>query len=84
MAPCSNDAKSCYDCIVLIVAALCLCQLGALKMAVQSMVSMIHRMQHHVQSMYGDSSISQGQTQRTELITGIGQGNSTAHTYGQW
>jgi len=27
---CSNDAKSCYDCIVLIVtASLCLCQLGA-------------------------------------------------------
>jgi len=25
LALCSNDAKSCYDCIVLIVAALCLC-----------------------------------------------------------
>jgi len=27
-ALCSNDAKSCYDWIILLVAALCLCQLG--------------------------------------------------------
>jgi len=75
MALCSNDAKSCYDQIVLIIAALCLCQLGAPKMAVQSMVSMIHGMQHHVQSMYGNSSISQGHAQWTEPIACIGQGN---------
>jgi len=35
MAVCSNDAKSCYNSIVLIVAVLCLCHLGANKAAVQ-------------------------------------------------
>jgi len=60
MVLCSNDAKSCYNCIVLIVVALCLCRLGAPKTAVQSMVSTIHGMQHHVRSTYGDSSTSQG------------------------
>jgi len=57
---CSNNAKSCYDRIVLIVAALCLCQLGAPKPGVQSMVSTIHGMQHHVWSSYGNSTQSQG------------------------
>ena len=48
LALCSNDAKSCYDRIVLIIAALCLCRLGAPKPYVQSMVNTIHGMQHHV------------------------------------
>jgi len=50
LAICSNDDKSCYDHIVLMVAALCLCRLGAPKAAVQRMVSTIHSMQHHVWS----------------------------------
>ncbi len=60
LALCSNNAKSCYDRIVLIITALCLCHLGALKPYVQSMVSTIHGMQHHVRSTYGDSIVSQG------------------------
>jgi len=72
---CSNDAKSCYDRIVLIVAALCLCRLGAPKSGVQSMVSTIYGMQHHVRSSYGDSTQSQGQRQWDAPIAGIGQGN---------
>jgi len=37
---CSNDAKSCYDRIVLVIATLCLCRLlGAPQNAVQSMLS---------------------------------------------
>jgi len=75
LALCSNDAKSCYDRIVLIVAALCLCWLGAPKPYVQSMISMIHGMQHHVRSTYGDSIASQGRTQWQTPIAGIGQGN---------
>jgi len=50
MALCSNDAKSCYDRIILIMAALCLCQLGADKASVQSMVGTLHGMHHHVRS----------------------------------
>jgi len=75
LALCSNDAKSCYDRIVLIVAALCLCRLGAPKPYVQSMISSIHGMQHHVRSTYGDSIASPGHTQWQTPIAGIGQGN---------
>jgi len=78
LALCSNDAKSCYDRIVLIVAALCLCWLGAPKPYVQSMVSTIHGMQHHVCSTYGDSTISQGRKQWDSPIAGIGQGNGAS------
>jgi len=78
LAICSNNAKSCYDHIVLIVAALCLCRLGAPKPVVQSMVLTIQGMQHHVQSTYGDSMQSQGCTQWLQPIAGIGQGNSAS------
>ncbi len=37
-ALCSNDAKSCYDRIVLLIAALCLCRLGASTTSVTSMI----------------------------------------------
>jgi len=75
LALCSNNAKSCYDCIVLIVAALCLCHLEAPKPKVQSMITTLHKMQHHIRSTYGDSTQSQGQQQWAAPIAGIGQGN---------
>jgi len=77
---CSNDAKSCYNQIVIMVAALCLCQLGTPKVAVQSMVTTIHGMQHHIQSSYRDSMKSQGQHQWGNSIAGIGQGKP-GHKY---
>jgi len=40
-ALCSNDAKSCYNCITLLAVALCLCWLGAPILVVQSMVKTI-------------------------------------------
>jgi len=78
MALCSNDAKSCYDCIVLIVTALCLCRLGADKAAVQSMIGTLHRMQHHVRSTYGNSKTLQGQQEWGIPKVGIGQGNGSS------
>ena len=60
VALCSNDAKSCYDQITLLAAALSLCQLGATIPVVQSMVKMIHRMQHHICTAYGDSQQAAG------------------------
>jgi len=75
LAVCSNDAKSCYDRIVLIIAALSLCQLGVDKAAVQSMISTLHGMQHHVWSTFGDSKTSQGRKVWGAPIAGIGQGN---------
>jgi len=43
-ALCSNNAKSCYDCIVLLIAALCMCWLGASKPLVLSMLDTIRGM----------------------------------------
>jgi len=75
MALCSNNAKSCYDRIMLIVAALCLCCLGADKANVQSMIGTIHGMRHHVWSTFGDSKVAQGCKEWGKPTAGIGQGN---------
>jgi len=40
-ALCLNDAESCYDHIILLVAALCLCQLGTPLLTVVSITSML-------------------------------------------
>ncbi len=75
MALCSNNAKSCNNQIVLIVAVLCLCRLGADKVAVQSMIGTLHGMKHHVHSTYGDSTMLQGWWEWGTPIVGIRQGN---------
>jgi len=74
-ALCSNDAKSCYNWITLLAAALSLCQLGASIPAVQSMLKTIHGMNHHIQMAYGNSQQSTNHTTWGKLIAGIGQGN---------
>jgi len=52
-ALCSNNAKSCYDHIVLLVAALCLCcwVLGATSPTMFSMINTIYGMNHHIQTL---------------------------------
>jgi len=72
---CSNDAKSCYDRITLLAAALCLCCLGGTLPMIQSMITMIHEMEHHICTMFGDSKISVSRTSWQAPIAGIGQGN---------
>jgi len=57
------------------MAALCLCQLGANKALVQSMVGTLHSMQHHVWSTYSDLQTAQGHKEWGKPIAGIGQGN---------
>jgi len=74
-ALCSNDAKSCYDRIVLIIAALCLCRLGAPPKATESMISTLAQLRHQVRSAFGTSDMSQGQEDWPEPVAGIGQGN---------
>jgi len=74
-ALCSNNAKSCYDRIVLIIAALCLCRLGALIKATESMISTLAQLRHQVRSAFGTSDISQGQEDWMEPVASIGQGN---------
>jgi len=74
-ALCSNNAKSCYDRITLLAAALSLCRLGATTPAVQSMLSTIHGMHHHIHTAFGDSTPAAGRTTWNTPIAGIGQGN---------
>jgi len=74
-ALCSNDAKSCYDRITLLAAALCLCRMGATIPAVTSMVDTLHGMQNHVRTTHGDSSQAKGRKQWNSPTAGIGQGN---------
>jgi len=75
MALCLNDAKSCYDRIVLIIAALCLCRFGAMKTATKSMIATLAQLRHHVRTAYGNSAQSQGQVEWTLPTAGIGKGN---------
>ncbi len=75
-ALCSNDIQSCYDLIVILVAAFCLCCWGAPKSAVFSMIDTIHGLNHHIRMVYGDSQCSTNCKQWGNPIVGIGQGNS--------
>jgi len=75
-ALCLNDAKSCYNWIILIIAALCLCRLGAPMKATESMIVTLAQLQHHVHSAFGNSMQAQGQDEWPEPVAGIGQGNS--------
>jgi len=70
-----KQCKSCYDRIVLLVEALCLCQLGVPSPNVFSMVSTIHQMEHHIRMIYGDSSKFGSRKKWGCPIAGIGQGN---------
>jgi len=54
-ALCSNNTKSCYNQIVLIIAALSLCRLGAMTALVQSMVNTLANLHHHIQTAFRDS-----------------------------
>jgi len=71
---CSNDANSCCDRIVLIIAALSLCHLGAPHSAVRSMIQTLAHLNHHIRMAFGDSESSQG-FGKGQGIAGIGQGN---------
>jgi len=54
-ALCSNDVKSCYDCIVLLVAALCFCRLGASQPSIFSLILTLHQMEHSIRTTFGSS-----------------------------
>jgi len=72
---CSNDAKSCYDRITLLAVVLCLCHLGGSLPMIQSMITTIHEMEHHICTTFGDSKISASRATWQAPITGIRQGN---------
>ncbi len=72
---CSNDAKSCYDCIVHGFTALAALCLGIPLMAIQVMFGTIQQLRHFIQTAYRDSLLSFSGTASSKPIQGLGQGN---------
>jgi hypothetical protein len=76
-AMCSNNAKSCYDCIVHSVAKAAKMRLGAPPIPIDLMFETIQRLQHFIRTAYGDSEILFGGDHRpgNPPKHGVGQGN---------
>jgi exonuclease III len=71
----ANDAKSCYDRIILMVAYLTMRNFGIPPLVAQSTISTIMNMKHHVRTCYGDSIDYYGGDKWTHKPHGCGQGN---------
>jgi len=72
---CSNDAKSCSDFIVHGIAVQCMYQCGTPKPALVCMFTTIQNLQHHIRTLYGDSTMWAGTEIWAVPVVGIGQGN---------
>ena len=70
-----NDAKSCYDRIVLWVAALALRRLGATKESTLEMMQTLQSASHKICTAYGDSTSTYGGRDSYPPLQGVGQGN---------
>lgn len=71
----ANDAKSCYDRIILMVAYLTMRNFGIPSLAAQSTIATIMNMKHHVRTRYGDSKAFYGGDKWETKPHGCGQGN---------
>jgi hypothetical protein len=71
----ANDAKACYDRIILMVAYLTMRNFGIPSMVAKSTISTILGMKHYVRTSYGDSTRYYGGDKWTTLPHGCGQGN---------
>jgi hypothetical protein len=71
----ANDAKSCYDRILLIVAYLTMRRFGVPSLVAKSTISTILHMKHFVRTRYGDSTDYYGGDKWNILPHGCGQGN---------
>jgi len=72
---CSNNAKSCYDRIIHQIAIQSMYRCGTPKPALVCMFTTIQNLQHHVWTLYGDSTLWAGTEIWAVLVPGIGQGN---------
>ena len=72
---CSNDAKSCYDRIVHLVASLAMQRVGAPVEPIVCMFTTIQNLQHRIRTVYGDSEIGFSGELYAVLFQGVGQGN---------
>lgn len=71
----ANDAKSCYDRIILMVAYITMRNFGIPTLVAQSTISTILNMKHYVRTSYGDSLCSYGGETWDVKPHGCGQGN---------
>lgn len=71
----ANDAKSCYDRIILMVAYLTMRNFGIPALVAKCTISTILRMQHKVRTCYGDSDTYYGGDKWTTKPHRCGQGN---------
>ena len=72
---CANDAKSCYDRIVLMAAFLCLRRMGLQAAPIRAMFTTIQRMRHFTSTAFGTSSQYYDTLLLMEILNGILQGN---------
>ena len=72
---CANDAKSCYDRIVLVAAFLCLRRMGLQSAPIRAMFITIQRMRHYTSSAYGTSNTYYDTLLLMDILNGILQGN---------
>lgn len=79
-AICSNDAKSCFDRIVHSVAMLAYRRLGVDSPPVESMITSIQNLQHHVRTGFGDSYFTLSSSGTLIPFQGAIQGNGAAPT----
>ena len=70
-----NDAKSCYDRIVLWVAALAMRRLGATTESTLEMTKTLQSASHKICTAYGDSTTTYGGHDSYPPLQGVGQGN---------
>lgn len=73
-ALCCNDAKACYDRIVHNCASLCMQRVGTPPQPIVSMFQTIQLLEHHVRTVFGESTAYFKQESDTPL-QGVGQGN---------
>lgn len=71
----ANDAKSCYDRIILLVAYITMRNYGIPALVAQSTISTILNMKHYVRTSYGDSETFYGGENWEVKPHGCGQGN---------
>lgn len=71
----ANDAKSCYDRILLITAYLTMRQFGVPALAAQSTIATLLQMKHYMRTRYGDSDKYYGGEKWQKKPHGCGQGN---------
>ena len=77
-ALCSNNAKSCYDCIVHTIAILAYLRLGISCPPVECMIKTIQQMKHHFCTSFGDSKEFLTNSVLVPCFQGILQGNGAA------